>query len=188
MSEAGKEGAGAQEERPRRAGASWERGKLGGRQPAPPHKGASQGLGGRGTNPGLQVQGTDTRMDQRPQDLLKTEQTSRDRASREALDTGAGSRLFTLPQTHGECLPDAWHQSPPWGHKNARFMPSTAGSMCHHASTVMKRELGTGLRHSPASPEPDLPAAVPELGPWTGLPAGLETDCPCPSAGGGALA
>lgn len=38
----------------------------------PPHRGASRGLGGRGTNPGLKVQGTDTRADQRPQDLLKT--------------------------------------------------------------------------------------------------------------------
>ena len=37
----------------------------------PPHRGASRGLGGRGTNPGLQVQGTDTRADQCPQDLLK---------------------------------------------------------------------------------------------------------------------
>lgn len=48
MSEAGKEGAGAQEERPRRAGASWERGKLGGRQPAPRTKELHKGLGAEG--------------------------------------------------------------------------------------------------------------------------------------------
>lgn len=143
-SKAGKEGAGAQEERPRRAGASWGRGKLGGRQPAPAQGSFTRAWGPRDKSwpagPG----------DRHPRGPAPSgsaengEQTSRDRASREAPDMGAGRRLFTLPQTHSECLPDAWHQSPPWGHRNAQFMPSTAGSMCHHASTVMKRELGRG--------------------------------------------
>lgn len=69
--------------------------------------------------------------------------------------------------------------------------PLTPENLCHRVSTVMKRELGTGRSSGTAldSLEPDLQAAAPcpDLGPWTALPAGLEIDCACPSAGGGAL-
>lgn len=70
--------------------------------------------------------------------------------------------------------------------------PLTPENLCHRVPTGMKRKLGRGRSSGTAldSPEPDLQAAAPcpELGPWAGLPAGLETDCACPSAGGGALA
>lgn len=114
--------------------------------------------------------------------------------------TGHQGKLSTWEQEAGCLLSPRLTESVFWmpginlhpaDTKTPGSCPLTPENLCHRVSTVMKRELGTGRSSGTAldSLEPDLQAAAPcpELGPWTALPAGLEIDCACPSAGGGAL-
>ena len=91
------------------------------------------------------------------------EQTSGDRAPREALHTGAGSRLFTLPRCTETVFWMPGINLHPGDTKTPGSCPATPGSLCHRVPTVMKRERGTGRSSGTAlgSPEPDLQVTAP---------------------------